>query len=130
MVKQEAVFNLFIHNIRRIYHNNCILYSGPLDEVNFIGSPSEVLWAHPIFCDNTNAISLSKNLVMHSKTQYIPIKYHFLWEHIAEKNINIEYIGTKEQIADTFTKLLPQENFEYPRKMLHILPIHIDMYSN
>ena len=31
-----------------------------------------------ILCDNTSAISISKNLVMHSKTKHIPIKYHFL----------------------------------------------------
>jgi hypothetical protein len=32
----------------------------------------------PIHCDNTSAISVSKNLVLHSKTKHIPIKYHFL----------------------------------------------------
>ena len=31
-----------------------------------------------ILCDITSAISISKNLVMHSKTKHIPIKYHFL----------------------------------------------------
>jgi hypothetical protein len=34
----------------------------------------------PIHCDNTSAISVSKNLVFHSKTNHIPIKYHFLRE--------------------------------------------------
>jgi hypothetical protein len=32
----------------------------------------------PIHCDNTSAISVSKNPVLHSKTKHIPIKYHFL----------------------------------------------------
>ena len=32
----------------------------------------------PLHCDNTSAISMSKNLVLHSKTKHIPIKYHFL----------------------------------------------------
>jgi len=31
-----------------------------------------------ILCDNTSAINISKNPVMHSKTKHIPIKYHFL----------------------------------------------------
>eukprot|EP00253_Pinus_taeda_P036289 PITA_36289 len=31
-----------------------------------------------ILCDNTNAISISKNPVMHSKTKHIPIKNHLL----------------------------------------------------
>ena len=50
---------------------------------------------------------------MHSKTKHIPIKYHFLQEQVAEKNIRVEYVGTKEQVADIFTKQLPQEAFEY-----------------
>jgi hypothetical protein len=66
-----------------------------------------------ILCDNTNTISISKNLVMHSKTKHIPIKYHFLWEHATEKNIKLEYVRTKEQIADIFTKPLAREPFEY-----------------
>jgi hypothetical protein len=34
----------------------------------------------PIHCDNTSAISVSKNPVLHNKTKHIPIKYHFLRE--------------------------------------------------
>jgi hypothetical protein len=76
-----------------------------------------------IFCDNTNAISISKNLVMHYKTKHIPIKYHFLWEHAIEKKIKLEYVKTKEQIADIFTKPLARENFEYLRKKLGVVSI-------
>jgi hypothetical protein len=49
-----------------------------------------------IFSDNTNAISISKNPMMHSRMKHIPIKFHFLWEQVTEKNIKVEYIGTKE----------------------------------
>ena len=67
----------------------------------------------PILCDNTSAISISKNPVMHPKTKHIPIKFHFHREQVTDKNIKMEYIGTKEQIADIFTKRLPRETFEY-----------------
>ena len=70
---------------------------------------------YPIYCDNTSAISITKNPTMHSKMKHIPIKYHFLWEHVVEKNIRVEYVGTKEQVADIFTKPLPREAFEYLR---------------
>ena len=50
---------------------------------------------------------------MHSKTNNIPIKYHFLWEQVAENNIRVEYVGTKEQVENIFTKTLPHEDFEY-----------------
>ena len=52
----------------------------------------------PIYCDNTSAISISKNPVMHSKMKHIPIKYHFLWEQVAEKNIRVEYVVTKGKV--------------------------------
>jgi hypothetical protein len=55
---------------------------------------------------------------MHSKTKHIPIKYHFLWEQVAEKNIRVEYVGIKEQVPDIFTKPLPWEAFEYLPKDL------------
>jgi hypothetical protein len=60
----------------------------------------------PIYCDNTSAINISKIPVMHSKMKHIPIKYHFLWEQVAEKKIRVEYVGTKEQVAYIFTKPL------------------------
>jgi hypothetical protein len=75
----------------------------------------------PIYCDNTSAISISKNPVMHSKTKHIPIKYHFLWKQVAKKNIRVEYVGTKEQVEYIFTKPLPREAFEYLRQRLGVI---------
>ena len=76
----------------------------------------------PIFCDNTSAINISKNPVMHSKIKHIPIKYHFVREQVTENNIKLEYVCTKEQIVDIFTKPLPREAFEYLHQKLGILP--------
>lgn len=44
-----------------------------------------------IFFDNTSAIIVSKNPVMHSNTKHIPIKYHFLWEQVLEKKVKLDY---------------------------------------
>ena len=38
-----------------------------------------------IYYDNTNAINISKNPEMHSKTKHIAIKHHFLRELVQEK---------------------------------------------
>ena len=73
------------------------------------------------YCDNKSAIGISKNPVMHSKTKHIPINYHFLREQVAEKNIKVEYVGTKEQVAEIFTKPLPREAFEYLRQRLRVI---------
>jgi hypothetical protein len=58
---------------------------------------------------------------MHSKTKNIPTKYHFLREQVPEKNIRVEYVGTKEQMAEIFTKPLPREDFEYLRQRLRVI---------
>ena len=68
-----------------------------------------------ILCDNTSAISISKNTIMHSKTKHLPIKYHFLCEQLLEKKVKLEYVPSKEQVEDIFTKLVPMESFEYLR---------------
>jgi DNA-directed RNA polymerase len=77
----------------------------------------------PIFCDNTSAISISKNLVMHSKTKCIPIKFHFLREKVMSKVIKVEYVGTKDQIADVFTKPLPKMQFDSLKDHLGVYPL-------
>ena len=52
---------------------------------------------------------------MHSKTKHIPIKYHFLREQVLEQKVKLEYVPSKEQVADILTKPLPRETFEYLR---------------
>ena len=49
-----------------------------------------------IFRDNTSAINVSKNLVMHTKTKQIVIKYHLLRELVQDKEVILEYVNTKE----------------------------------
>ena len=75
-------------------------------------------------CDNTSAINISKNPVMQFKTKHIPIKYHFIREQVSQKVVKLEYIDTKEQIADIFIKLLPKESFAYLRQKLGVIPHH------
>jgi hypothetical protein len=58
---------------------------------------------------------------MHSTTKKIPIKYHILWEKVVEKNIKVEYVETKEQVAYIFTKPLPREALEYLRQILGVI---------
>jgi hypothetical protein len=77
----------------------------------------------PIFFDNTSAISISKNHVMHSKTKHIPIKFHFLREQVMSKVIKVEYVGKKDQIADVFTKPLSKMKFESLRDQMGVYPL-------
>jgi hypothetical protein len=68
-----------------------------------------------IHCDNTSAISVSKNPVFHSKTKNIHIKYHFLREQVTNNVVSLHYIPSKDQIVDIFIKPLAKAQFEYLR---------------
>ncbi|XP_078159560.1 secreted RxLR effector protein 161-like [Carex rostrata] len=60
----------------------------------------------PIMCDNTSAIMISKNMVLHYRTKHIEIRHHFIRDHIEKGKIELIHIDTKNQIADIFTKPL------------------------
>lgn len=48
----------------------------------------------PLKCDNTNAINLTKNSILHSKMKYIEFRYHFIRDHISKGEIKIEFVDT------------------------------------
>jgi hypothetical protein len=75
----------------------------------------------PIHCDNTSAISVSKNPVLHSKTKHIPMKYHFLREQVTNRVVQLNYIPSTEQIADIFTKPLAATPFGYLLQKLGVI---------
>ncbi|GJR19072.1 retrovirus-related pol polyprotein from transposon TNT 1-94 [Tanacetum coccineum] len=41
----------------------------------------------PIFCDNTSAIAISNNPVLHSRTKHIDIRYLFIRDHVLKGDI-------------------------------------------
>ena len=65
----------------------------------------------PIFCDNQSAIAMIENPVQHSMTKHISIRYHFIREHVEEGNIELHFVPTDQQLADIFTKPLPEVTF-------------------
>ena len=84
------------------------------------GMKEEITKPVILYCDNTSAINISKNPVMHEKTKHIAIKYHYVRELVEEKQVKMEYIHTKEQITDIFTKPLPKDAYEYLRGKLGV----------
>lgn len=76
-----------------------------------------------IICDNRSAISMSKNLIFHSKKKHIQINYLVLREQVVNQILKLEYIPTKKHVADIFTKPLPREKFEYLRQTFGVVPL-------
>ncbi|GKE37548.1 retrovirus-related pol polyprotein from transposon TNT 1-94, partial [Tanacetum coccineum] len=66
----------------------------------------------PIFCDNTSAIEISNNPVLHSRIKHIDIRYHFIRDHILKGDIELHFIPTQYQLADIFIKPLDEPNFQ------------------
>ena len=89
-----------------------------------VGMKIEIKDLVVIYCDNTSVINISKNLVMHTKTKHIAIKYHFLRELVQDKEVRLEYVNTKEQIVDIFTKPLPKNAFMYLRGKLGVITLY------
>ena len=77
----------------------------------------------PIMCDNTSAINLSKNPVLHSRTKHIEIRHHLLRDHVQRGDIALEFICTEKQLADIFTKPLALERFSFIRRGLCLIDI-------
>ncbi|RCU36414.1 hypothetical protein DVA76_18100, partial [Acinetobacter baumannii] len=65
----------------------------------------------PIRCDNTSAINLTKNPILHSRTKHIEIRHHFIRDHVAKGDIKLEFVNTQNQLADIFTKPLDETRF-------------------
>jgi hypothetical protein len=65
-----------------------------------------------LFTDNKPAIDLANNPEHHSKTKHIDIQYHFVREKIQEGSIKLDYINTKNQLADILTKSLNNSSFQ------------------
>jgi hypothetical protein len=62
-------------------------------------------------CGSTSAISVAKNLVLHSKTKHIEVRYHFLRDNAEKRKISLIHVPTHDQLADIFTKPLDQAPF-------------------
>jgi hypothetical protein len=74
----------------------------------------------PLQCDSTSAISVAKNLVLHSKTKHIEVRYHFLRDNVEKGKITLIHVPTHDQLADIFTKPLDQATFTHLRGELGV----------
>ncbi|KAK1632201.1 hypothetical protein QYE76_006516 [Lolium multiflorum] len=131
-----------INNYRKlIYHNNqyqkqnCVSVStAEAEYVAAASSCAQMLWMRqtlrddgleyskvPLLCDNESAIKIAYNPVLHGKMKHIEIRNHFIRDHIARGDIVLSFIGTKEQLADIFTKPLDEKRFIELRHELNII---------
>nr|GEU62863.1 retrovirus-related Pol polyprotein from transposon TNT 1-94 [Tanacetum cinerariifolium] len=72
----------------------------------------------PMYCDSKAAIAISCNPVQHSRTMHIDVRYHFIKENVEKGIVELFFVRTEYQLADLFTKALPEEMFKFLVKRL------------
>jgi hypothetical protein len=62
----------------------------------------------PLLCDNESAINIAYNACEYSRIKHIDIRHHFLRDHAIKGDTVMSHIGTNDQLADIFTKILDE----------------------
>jgi hypothetical protein len=75
-----------------------------------------------LYCDNQSTVSVAHNPIVSDRSRHINVKHRKVQELIEDQVMNVEWISTKDQVADILTKQMPRTQFEYLRSRLHILP--------
>ena len=70
--------------------------------------------------DNQSAIRLVRNPEFHKRTKHIDTHYHFIREKYQNRDIDVTYVPSNNQIADIFTKPLPRDQFHKLRQLMGI----------
>jgi hypothetical protein len=74
-----------------------------------------------IWCDNQGALILTADPSFHSRAKHIDVQYHFSRDRVERGELKFTYVHTSENMADIFTKPLPEPLFKKFRTMLGIM---------
>ena len=64
-----------------------------------------------IYEDNQACIKMAENPIVSGRNKHMCTKMHYIRERIREKDVRLQYIPTKDQMADILTKNLPSHKF-------------------
>ncbi|GJZ51969.1 retrovirus-related pol polyprotein from transposon TNT 1-94 [Tanacetum coccineum] len=87
----------------------------------------------PLYYDSQSAIAISCNPVQHSHTKHIHTRYHFIKEQVENGIIELYFVRTEYQLADMFTKALPEDRFQYLVRrigMRCLTPAELEVLTN
>ncbi|MEQ5265897.1 Ty1/Copia family ribonuclease HI, partial [Escherichia coli] len=54
------------------------------------------------------------------RTKHVEIDYHFVRDRVAKGDIQVNFISTKDQLADIFMKALSSSRFNFLRDKLQV----------
>ncbi|GJY85933.1 retrovirus-related pol polyprotein from transposon TNT 1-94 [Tanacetum coccineum] len=103
-----------------------VMSSAEAEYVALFASCAQVMWMRtqlkdygfnynkiPLYCDSQLAIAILCNPVQHSRTKHIFTRYHFIKEQVKNGIIELYFVRTEYQLANMFTKALPEDRFQY-----------------
>ena len=64
-----------------------------------------------LYCDNIGATYLTTNPLYHARTKHTTIDYHFIWDRVLTKELEVRFFSRKDQIANILTKPLISKQF-------------------
>jgi hypothetical protein len=66
---------------------------------------------HPVvlYGDNLGAAALAQDAKGHAHVKHINIREHYIHEHVATRDIEIQHVASADNFANIFTKILPHE---------------------
>lgn len=65
---------------------------------------SVTLTAPVLWCDKIGATYLAANPVFYAGSKHIEIGFHFARERVAQKDLDVRFISTNDQVANVITK--------------------------
>nr|GEV50339.1 retrovirus-related Pol polyprotein from transposon TNT 1-94 [Tanacetum cinerariifolium] len=86
----------------------------------------------PMCCGSKAAIAISCNLVQHSCTEHIDVRYCFI-KKVEKGIVELFFVGSEDQLADLFTKALSEDRFKYLVRRLDmrcLTPKELDVLAN
>ena len=65
-----------------------------------------------IYCDNSDAVVNSKEPRAHKASKHIERKYHLIRDIVKRGEVVVAKIASEDNLADPFTKALPEKAFD------------------
>jgi hypothetical protein len=73
-----------------------------------------------LWCDNIGVKYLSANPVFHARMKHIEVDYHFVFEIVLRKLLDIDFVPSRDQVVDGFTKPLQVRQLENFKNNLNL----------
>lgn len=93
-----------------------------LRDIGYCSTATPNLW-----CDNIGATYLSVNPVFH-RTKHLEVDYHFVRDKVQKQEVRVQFLCSKDQLADVLTK--PLSKNRHRALMFHLtiraLPEHLE----